>query len=835
MAKSQLPSLTSHLNSQSILTLDDLGDLSDAEVLQLVHDWSIWARPEQLSPDNPISANYRKGTTELWEIWLALAGRGWGKTRSGAEQVLRWVDQGYRRIGILAPTSADARDVVTEGEALALDTPIPTPGGWTTMGEIQPGDELYAPDGSITHVVAKSPIWRDRPCYALKAHLANAIIADKNHIWVTQTKNDRRQKYSPSERTTGEIANTLTRINGLNHSIALPSPILSHFTPLPIPPYTLGAWLGDGDTRGHGALCQHTDDVSAIERIREDGFEVVKWGGKYSWGIHGLSTLLKKHGLDYNKHIPQAYLRASVSDRIALLQGLMDTDGNVSLSKGQCQFSNTNLRIVEGLRELLLTLGFKPGNIQVRSQSRSKLATKDGYRISFRRLPGLPCPFHMPRKAERTLHKVTKEAAYRLIESAEFVGARDTVCIQVDHPSGMFLVGKDFIPTHNSGIMTVSHPSKRPLYEPSKRRLTFPNGAIASLFSAEEPERLRGPQYDAIWMDEIAAWQYPQETWDMAMFGLRLGAHPQVMISTTPKPIPLIRNLMARNLKNPGQVVITRGSTYDNRANLAKAFFGQVAQYEGTRLGRQELHAELIDPRESGIIKLGWFKLYPKGMEFPPFEYILQSYDTAFTEKVVDKKTKDPDPTACSVWGVFQVTPQLRKSLSIPDNIRYGVVLIDCWDDYLGFPELRAKVKKEYDESYYGPKGDQRRADAVIIEAKGSGISLRQELQTVVPAFPFNPGKADKYERLHEVSNVPCQGMVFLPESRRNSGKPISWADKFLDQVCSFPLVEHDDYVDTFSQAMKFLKDKGYLVADIFEEPEDYADTPSRVINPYAQ
>lgn len=823
------------MSDPELVTLEDLSSFTNDEILRLVHDWSLWARPEQLAPDNPSSANYREGQTELWEIWLALAGRGWGKTRSGAEQVLHWVDNGYRRIGIIAPTSADARDVVTEGEALALDTPIPTPEGWTTIGEIQPGDELYAPDGSITHVVAKSPIWRDRPCYALKAHLANAIIADENHIWVTQTKNDRRQKYSPSEKTTEEIANTLIRTNGLNHSIALPSPILSHSTPLPIPPYTLGAWLGDGDTRGHGALCQHTDDISTIERIREDGFEVVKWRGKYSWGIHGLSTLLKNHGLDYNKHIPQAYLRASVSDRIALLQGLMDTDGNVSLSKGQCQFSNTNLRIVEGLRELLLTLGFKPGNIQVRPQSRSKLATKDGYRISFRRLPGLPCPFHMPRKAERTIRKVAKEAAYRLIESAEFVGVRDTICIQVDHLSGMFLVGKDFIPTHNSGIMTVAHPRKRPMYEPSKRRLTFPNGAIATLFSAEEPERLRGPQFDAIWMDEIAGWQYPQEAWDMAMFCLRLGIHPQVMISTTPKPIPLIRKLMERAKKEPNKIILTSGSTYENRANLASAFFGQVAQYEGTRLGRQELHAELIDPKENGIVKSPWFKLFPANMPFPPFEHILQSYDTAFTEKTVNKKTSEPDPSACSTWGTFSMTAALRLKLKVPDHIRYGTVLLDCWDDWLGFPELRAKVKTEWDTSYYGPKGESRRADTVLIEAKGSGISLRQELQNVVPAHPFNPGRADKFERLHEVSNVPCQGMVFIPESKKNPGKFISWSDKLIDQVCSFPLVEHDDYVDTFSQAMKYLKDQGYLVADILEKEEEYADTTQRPVNPYAQ
>lgn len=814
---------------------DDLTDLSPAELRALLHDWSIWARSTQLPPDDPRSSNYKNEPNPHWEYWLALAGRGWGKTRAGAEQVLRWVRNGYRRIGIIAPTSADTRDVATEGEALALETPIPTPQGWTTMGELKVGDEVYSSDGSVTRVIAKSPVWTDRPCYLVKPHLSSPIIADEKHLWVTQTKNDRRQNYPPSERTTKDISATLHRTNRLNHSIELNRPIHGNSTPLKIPPYTLGAWLGDGDSRGHGALCQHPDDISTIERIRKDGFEVVKWKGKYPWGIHGLGKLLKELDLTYNKHIPPEYLRASVEDRIALVRGLMDTDGNVSKSKGQCQFSNTNLRLVEGLRELLLTLGFKPGEIQVRSKDRNKLSTREGYRLSFRRLPGNPCPFHMPRKAERTLRFSAKEASYRLIQECSPVEARSTVCIQVEHPSGIFLAGRDFVPTHNSGILTVAHPKERPLYEPSKRRLTFPNGAIATLFSAEEPERLRGPQHDALWMDELAGWQYPQETWDMAMFGLRLGQHPQVFISTTPKPIPLIRSLILRSQKEPEKVVLTTGSTYENRANLASTFFTQVAQYEGTRLGDQELHAKIIDPRESGIIRPAWLRLFPASAPLPKFEIILQSYDTAFTEKTQDRKTKDPDPSAQTTWGVFLIPPSIRILYSIPNHIQYGALLLDAWTDHLSYPNLREKVQKEYRDSYYGPKGDERRADVVLIEDKGSGISLRQDLALAVPVRPYNPGRADKVQRLHAVSNLPCQGVIFVPESKHTKGKPTDWADMVIDQVCSFPLVENDDIVDTFSQALQFLKDQGWLVIDPPEEEDDDYVPERRAGNPYAR
>lgn len=131
----------------------------------------------------------------------------------------------------------------------------------------------------------------------------------------------------------------------------------------------------------------------------------------------------------------------------------------------------------------------------------------------------------------------------------------------------------------------------RPSYEPSKRRVTWANGAVATLFSAEEPERLRGPQHDAGWCDELAAWKYLRETWDMFMFGLRLGSDPRTVITTTPKPVPLIREIMQDRATK-----VTRGSTFDNSGNLAPKFLQAIKdKYEGTRLGRQELEAEILE------------------------------------------------------------------------------------------------------------------------------------------------------------------------------------------------------------------------------------------------
>jgi phage terminase large subunit-like protein len=151
---------------------------------------------------------------------------------------------------------------------------------------------------------------------------------------------------------------------------------------------------------------------------------------------------------------------------------------------------------------------------------------------------------------------------------------------------------RDVLVEGPAGILAVSSPWCRPDYQPALRRLTWPNGAVASTFSAEEANRLRGPQHDAAWFDELAAMTHPSEIWDMAQFGLRLGTRPRWLVTTTPKPVKLLRELLAREGHD---VVITRGSTFDNAANLAPSFLKSIrSKYEGTRLGRQELNAELL-------------------------------------------------------------------------------------------------------------------------------------------------------------------------------------------------------------------------------------------------
>jgi phage terminase large subunit-like protein len=159
---------------------------------------------------------------------------------------------------------------------------------------------------------------------------------------------------------------------------------------------------------------------------------------------------------------------------------------------------------------------------------------------------------------------------------------------------------RDVMVEGESGILSVCHKDERPVYRVSKRRLEWPNGAITLLFSAEEPERLRGKQHEKLWADEPAAWRYGQDAWDQAQFGLRLGDKPQTVATTTPKPTKLILEILEDKNTN-----VTRGTTYDNKANLAPTFYTKIIKkYEGTRLGRQELNAEVLSDNPGALWRL---------------------------------------------------------------------------------------------------------------------------------------------------------------------------------------------------------------------------------------
>ena len=268
-----------------------------------------------------------------------------------------------------------------------------------------------------------------------------------------------------------------------------------------------------------------------------------------------------------------------------------------------------------------------------------------------------------------------------------------------------------------------------PIWSPTNNTLTWENGSKAVFFSAEDPERLRGPQAYSAWTDELCAWRNAQETWDMMMFGLRLGRKPQVFITTTPKTTKLLRNIIS----DP-KTSISKGSTFDNAANLADTFLDAVKKtYEGTRLGRQELYAEILDEASGAL----WnrellFKCEVDRDEVPPLSRIVVSVDPAVTNKT------DSDMTGMVVAGIDQ------------EGTAY--VLEDHTDHYSP-KEWAAKAIELYHEHM---------ADRIVAERNQGGDMVRHTLQTEDENVPIKLVHASrgKMARAEPVSALYEQGKV---------------------------------------------------------------------------
>lgn len=371
-------------------------------------------------------------------------------------------------------------------------------------------------------------------------------------------------------------------------------------------------------------------------------------------------------------------------------------------------------------------------------------------------------------------------------------------------------------------------------YNRSTHELTLVNGSRITGYSVvEEADRLRGPQCHFLIFDEAAASDRPagnlEAAYNVASLGCRLpypdGSPSRKLIATTPRPIPFLRNL----IKRPGARVI-RGTTYENLKNLSASFLREILQHEGTAYGKQEIQGELLEMNEGAIFPRPWFRLWPNGKKFPEFAFVMMSLDTAFDEENFDSKKQESDYSACGVYGIFNVnaafTPEERKRLGVKQ--KYAALVCDFWMERLGFPELAEKTRKQYRTKYGagGPGGTSaRRPELVLIEVKGSGISLRQTLiKYGVPTWPYNPGRQSKTMRAHAAAPLVKQGMLFVPESARPDRKGMvrDWIEPMLLQVCAYSgpgSVEHDDALDQMTQAMLYLSNRGFFQA----EPEERA------------
>lgn len=629
------------------------------------------ARPGQRPP-----GSYRSSSVELdWRIWMIRGGRGYGKM-------------------------------------LALDTPIPTPDGWTTMGEIAVGDTVFDEAGKQCRVTVVYEVETPDVCYRVNFSDGTWVDACEDHEWVTWTHAERKaylrspyeadtgsfpaiwpkwrlkkiignseigqeeiesilalsrsgmsarkiQKATgrdrqsiakhiragkwvhrepasderspgPQKRTTRQIAETISygKRGDRNHCIPQCGPLecfAGH--PLPIPPYTFGVWLGDGNSESGSATASVEDQVYVRREIESDGFVTSDYKAETHYGILGIVGTLRIMGVLNCKHVPGYYMRRPASERLSLLQGLMDTDGGCE-NASTVSFTNTNEKLADSVYELVVSLG-------MRATRDSRPAMLNGaqhgtaYRVTF--TPTMPV-FRIPRKADRLRMDCGQRLrrCHRMIESVERIESVPMRCISVDSPNRMYLCGKGMIPTHNSlaaaryinsrvqdgtvqwvaligatvgdvrefqiehpysGLLKTSPPWFKARYIPSKARVEWPNGAYATIFTAEEPEGLRGGGFNLAWADELAKWQHKQQyTWDMLEFTLRelTEPRPQVVVTTTPRPTPTYFQV-----RDGRKTVVTGGTIYENACNLDPDYIDDMRRkYEGTHLGRTELLAE---------------------------------------------------------------------------------------------------------------------------------------------------------------------------------------------------------------------------------------------------
>ncbi|HWD58924.1 MAG TPA: terminase family protein, partial [Stellaceae bacterium] len=301
---------------------------------------------------------------------------------------------------------------------------------------------------------------------------------------------------------------------------------------------------------------------------------------------------------------------------------------------------------------------------------------------------------------------------------------------------------RDVMVEGESGLLAIAPADDRPEYEPSKRRLTWPNGAIATTYSADEPERLRGPQHDFAWCDELAAWRYPA-AWDMLMFGLRLGADPRAVVTTTPRPTRLIKALLA----DP-TVVVTRGTTYENWKHLAPAFLEQIVRrYEGTRLGRQELEAEILEDVPGAL----W--------NHAVIEAARVASAPELTRVVVAI-----DPAA----GSSEHSDETGIVVAAKDAVGHGYVLADLSGRYAPTEWAKAAIAayRAHD------------ADRIVAEVNNGGDMVEATVRMVDPNVPFGAVRASrgKVARAEPVAALYEQGRVHH----------LGALPRLEDQMCAF-------------------------------------------------
>lgn len=370
---------------------------------------------------------------------------------------------------------------------LALDTEVLTTFGWSTIGDLRVGDQVFGLDGKPTTVLAKSPVVTDKRMYRLTMNCGESFLATEDHRWTVQVS-----RYAEETLTTQELFERGGKFNLPRHE-ALVAPGCN----LSLDPYLLGLWLGDGHTAS-GRFT--TKDPEVVQAFADAGYEPKQYA-EMSYDTHGFYRELAELGLIGHKDVPEGYMLASFEDRLALLQGLMDSDGTCG-QRGQASFTSTKKNLAEGVLYLASSLGLRP----TIKEGRATLNGKDcGPKWTVWFSPGTVPVFRLERKLKNQVwlngpRDKRSNQSFRKIVSIEPVEAVPAQCIYVDNDSHLFLIGRSLVPTHNTTI-TMNYVTYRICMDPSVRILIvsktqgmakkFLNGIKARLTSRRYSDLIR--------------------------------------------------------------------------------------------------------------------------------------------------------------------------------------------------------------------------------------------------------------------------------------------------------------------------------------------------------
>lgn len=748
---------------------------------------------------------------------------------------------------------ADAFERVARGElkrviinmpprhCLALDTPIMTTRGWKTMASLSVGDSVYGPDGKPTKVVGKSEVHHGRDCFRVTTDDGASVVCDEGHLWNAAVCRKR-----PSFRnwTAGEL---YRRRAGRRAWLPDYEPVDYEKASLPLDPYTFGVWLGDGSSYDTTITMSPPDQAEVIDRINAAGVTTTVRKDPMTFGMKGVKVILRDMGVLANKHIPAQYLMASVEDRLALLDGLMDTDGNVTKGR-QCFVATSSPVLRDQIRELLWSLGMKNGV----SVSRAVFNGRDygeTYRIGFY-ASGVGT---LKRKRERATGHIKKVRRYI---SLERVGSVPVQCIEVDREDGLFLAGHGFMVTHNTKSEFASFlfpawflgkfPDKKVIQASHTAELAKDFGRnVRNLIGSEDYQRIfngvelapdnkaagrwntnkRGT-YFAVGVDGAVAGKgadilviddphNEQEAtlgeWNPAVYdkvykwytsGPRQRLQPNgaiIIVMTRWSLRDLTGQIIDHAAENDALdewEVIELPAILPSGNALWPEFWSLAALNDIKRdipISKWNAQYQQHPTSEEGaLIKREWWRVWDRQM--PECVAILQSWDTAI------EQTERANYSACTTWGIFEHPDTTGR-------MQHNLILLDAERGKWEFPELKAKAKQLYQK--YTP-------DQVIIERRASGAPLLFELRSMgIPVSAFMPTRGnDKIVRVNAVTDIFASGFVWAP--------PTAWAREVMEECAAFPAGKDDDFVDSTTQALLRFRQGGYIGTS----GDDYDDEP---------